>query len=1654
MRGMGDPFDGAAERFWAWKTQMDLLLAEAQCDPLESLYILSYNTTGRPKTMLQDFLSNCNDPVRTLRLAWQDLEKRFGSSIRVSNRLREKLQDLDRIQDPSDILPMEELLSICRSIMCGMESCRDLQYYNFRNGLEEIWSKMPNSFIDRWKRESVKFERRTGVTPEIKYLFQCMSDFIDENSDPTFRKDTASRYPKKHKVLSTNTETPTQQPKAQTSQVHDFSTESAARNKSGPSQPNFCLYHQIEGHSVFNCKVFGRLSHRDKEAFALEKKRCFRCLGEHFAKNCIRKLHCSICQGNHYSVMHNPGTSGVSRASHTHAVCTSVCGDKNSKRCCSKTLPIEVRVSGRVESHKILCIIDEQSSSSFCDPELPTLLGLHPASTTYSISTMTGYKTLLEGSAVSGLEVRGAGESKWIPLPEILTNPFIPDTSSEVATKSVVLAHPHIQHLVKHFPTETPALEVRMLLGVDCGEVMYTQSFGKTFPYAHHTALGWCLVGPVCSEMQSAPRNLIKSLRTSAEVSCDHYRAERDFRSNYDVDCIPRTFNALSRSPNDESPGMSGEDRDFQDIVESRITTNKRGNYELPLPLKAGVVLPDNRSMVYHRTRNTLHRIASDPVMSVKCTATMQKYLDFGHVEEVSHGAALTGAVTNYIAVFPVTQPSKPDKVRLVFDSSSKCHGISLNDALLRGPDVANRLIGVLLRFRHHRVGFAGDVECMFHAFHVSPEHRDALRFFWWKENDPTQALVTYRANVHVFGNKSSPAIATFGLRHTTTCGDANEMVSAKSFILNNFYVDDGMGSADTAEEAIRILADTRKILGNKNIRLHKIISTDDKVLAAFPPSELAPALESVDIAKSPLHSALGLTWNIETDCFKLRYHEPRREFTRRGILSVNGSIYDPLGMASPVSLKGRLLQRHFLSQKEDNNNRCFGWDDLLPEDLLPAWNKWVSQLEHLDKLSLPRCFKQPHTSEVRGRELHVFADASEDAIAHVIYLRIIGTDDSVRVSFVFANSKVSPRAATTIPRLELCAAVEAAQSANYLSSELKADVSSTIFYSDSKIVLGYLNNEHRSFTNYVANRKDHILRLSSVSQWKYIPSHQNPADIGSRPKTTSELLATEWFSGPEFLKRRVLEPSCVVETPSLLPETVIPKLCLQTSVQGNSVLLHIVSRISTWTAAVNVIANLLKFIYLCRNRPFQRDDLKGKASSFLIRESQKECMGIEFETMLNRRQLPSSSKLLSLAPFIGEQSLMRVGGRLKNCDLPYGEKHPVLLPPNHAITKLVTWHYHETTHHQGRHLTLAALRSGGFHVLNQGRVISKLISKCVICRKLRQSPQPQRMADFPDDRLAKTPPFSCSGVDVFGPYMVKEGLTTRRGSSLKKVWVLLLTCLYSRAVHVETLGSLDVTSLKLALRRFTAIRGSCQLFRSDCGTNFVGAQNLADSEVEMERLLGESSGEEHTWKFNPPRASHFAGVWERKVGAIKSVLNNTIAIAGSRTLSREEFSTFLLEAVSIVNGTPLGVISSDPNDPFPVSPSNLLTLRDHHEVSDLPPGGTDRDLLSYGKLRWKRVRYLAEEFWTRWKNDYIHALQIRRKWHKPARNVEVGDVVMLRDNTPRNCWPLGIVTETKKCRDGLVRSVTVKLKPTQSGSVRVMRRAVHDLIVILQTQE
>ena len=119
----------------------------------------------------------------------------------------------------------------------------------------------------------------------------------------------------------------------------------------------------------------------------------------------------------------------------------------------------------------------------------------------------------------------------------------------------------------------------------------------------------------------------------------------------------------------------------------------------------------------------------------------------------------------------------------------------------------------------------------------------------------------------------------------------------------------------------------------------------------------------------------------------------------------MNSSIYDPLGMTSPVVLAGRLLQRKFIPPKSNADNFYnYGWDDPLPEEYREEWDRSGT---HILELKIPRCFHPSNFGEY-DLELHVFADASQDAIGYIVYLRLVNYNSNVHVSFVFAKYALS----------------------------------------------------------------------------------------------------------------------------------------------------------------------------------------------------------------------------------------------------------------------------------------------------------------------------------------------------------------------------------------------------------------------------------------------------------------------------------------------------------------------------------------------------------------------------------------------------------------------------------------------------------------------
>jgi len=446
--------------------------------------------------------------------------------------------------------------------------------------------------------------------------------------------------------------------------------------------------------------------------------------------------------------------------------------------------------------------------------------------------------------------------------------------------------------------------------------------------------------------------------------------------------------------------------------------------------------------------------------------------------------------------------------------------------------------------------------------------------------------------------------------------------------------------------DAIQIIQGARKILGAHNIRLHKLASSHPEVTAAFPSTELATSNLTTDDENLTEFKTLGIAWSRANDTLNLSPNLPNRPFTKRGILSVVNGLYDPFGMASPVALSGRLVQRRVLPPKSNSTpdlDRC-GWDDPLPVDYLTEWTDWTSSLSHIHLLTIPRCHRPPNFGVPRRRELHCFCDASLQAVGHVIYIRQINDCNDVAVSFVFSNSKVAPRSATTVPRLELCAAMEAARDANRVVHELEVPIDLVNFYTDSMIVLHYLQNNTKRFSLYVTRRISETLKYSNVSQWRHIDGLSNVGDLASRPQTIKQLLNSEWLLGPGFLHDKYISL-----TPSkCLPVEHLPEVrnnaTRVNSPEQDSLVAGVLLRISRWLRVVAVLKKVLTFIDLLKRN--ERKDVTDRACRVLYRNAQF-AFSTEISMIGNGDPLPDGSLLSSLSPVIDPHGIIRVGGRL-----------------------------------------------------------------------------------------------------------------------------------------------------------------------------------------------------------------------------------------------------------------------------------------------------------------------------------------------------------------------------------------------------------------------
>ena len=305
---------------------------------------------------------------------------------------------------------------------------------------------------------------------------------------------------------------------------------------------------------------------------------------------------------------------------------------------------------------------------------------------------------------------------------------------------------------------------------------------------------------------------------------------------------------------------------------------------------------------------------------------------------------------------------------------------------------------------------------------------------------------------VNLFGAVSSPSCANFAVRKNAEDHKHEFPYDVISTVLKNVYVDDCLKSLPSSSSAAWHVDNVRELMSRGGFNLTKWISNDRKVLESIPLHDRAKNVKELDLTEDVLsvERAVGVSWSVENDKFVFKTDMKEQQFTRRGILSVVNSIYDPLGMAVPFILLAKGLLQNLC-------RRGLGWDDVIPSDHLFHWRTWLHGLPKLSEFSVDRCVKPPDFGEIITSQIHHFCDASQSAYGAVSYLRLVNSDSQILSSFLIGKSRLAPLKQMTIPRLELAAVTLSVCLNKMLKKELEMNIDKITFWTDSMTVIRYI---------------------------------------------------------------------------------------------------------------------------------------------------------------------------------------------------------------------------------------------------------------------------------------------------------------------------------------------------------------------------------------------------------------------------------------------------------------------------------------------------------------------------------------------------------------------------------------------------------------------
>ena len=1424
--------------------------------------------------------------------------------------------------------------------------------------------------------------------------------------------------------------------------------------------------HCKEQHFIYYCDKFKQLSVTDRFNQTKKLNLCTNCLRYgHKTAEC-RSSGCKICKQRHATLLHQsreqrnenisqqrgensslndiPQNSNQNRSpSHTFVTENEKAGEQNNQNDVITDIvnPVMSITCQNSQSHFILLstaiiniygsdkkpipcrvLLDCASQSNFVTSSMIKKLNLETSKINIPVIGINQIKTNIS----ERVEINfSSNHSKYKNKLKFLVLPTISNLCPQNTFDSSKLNIPPELQLAD--PSFNIPSDIDMLLGC---EIFYELmclgqiKLGKNMPILQKTLLGWVVAGQVhCGRDCVAKSDAMLSNCFFSQGSLN--KDIEKFWLLEEVLLNPRSL-------------MTKEEIECEDYFTETTIRDESGRFLVKLPLKDNFRnLGESEQTALNRLYAIERRLAKNPELERSYKGFMQEYIHLEHMTEIPCDFVSEKNPIYYIPHHCVEKPeSTTTKVRVVFDAACKTsNNISLNDVLKVGPTIQNDLFSILIKFRKHNFVLIGDLEKMYRQILIDKEERNLQRIVW--RNSPDEEVKHFKLNTVTYGTASASFLSTRCLRQIALDNSIKCPTESK-IIDSDFYVDDLLTGAESVESLVNLKTNICQILAKYGFQLRKFQSNDLGVLK--------DDLESLQdkkylFANDSSIKTLGVSWIPSLDEFEYKYQNilsENEKTTKRTILSFIAKIFDPLGILSPLSIRAKFIIQKLWQLQID-------WDDNVPSEILKEWTNLKIELSQVGLIRVPRqvLAKQPTLIEIHG-----FSDASERAYGCCIFLRSIDTHGCANSHLLCAKSKVSPLKSVTLPRLELLGALLLARLFAKCKNALSLNINRCMLWTDSTIVLCWIANEPKFWKTFIANRVAEIHQLTQINDWNYIPSEINPSDIITRGTDLKNITNSNlWLHGPRFLVEPAEWPkNCHITNFSRSKSDVaeIRSITLVTQ-NKNCNTFNIFDKFSNFNKLIHVTAYCLRFFYNLK-LPKERRQIRNltiseieKGTTTLLKLVQNECFFDDIQNLKTKNRVSNNSKLRALSPFIDDQGLIRLGGRLKLSTLNYDTKHPILLPAKHAFTRLVIESEHQRTLHSGIQCTLSHVRQK-YWPIHGKNAVKACIHKCIRCFKAHpHSSAMPKMGDLPKARITTSRPFLNVAIDYAGPFDLKASKT--RTNKVIKGYVCLFVCLATKAVHIEVISDLTSDGFLSILKRFVSRRGFCTDIYSDNATNFVGCNNEL---ISTQKLIKSSNFHLYLtdtkikWHFIPARSPNFGGLHE---AAVKSCKHHLKRVLNETLLHYEEFYTLICQIEAILNSRPIVPLTTDPNDLEAITPAHFLIGT---QLTAVPERGLVDTKIIFTR-RYQHIQRIRQHFWKRWVKEYLHNLQSRTKWqfHKDS-EIQIGSLVLLKEeNVPPMIWPMGRIVDVHPGKDNVTRVVSVK---TKNG---VTKRAVSKLSLL-----